>query len=242
MKNFSKIEKKWQKIWEKEKIYKSASELNKKSKKFYVLDMFPYPSGEGLHVGHPRGYIATDVSARYKMMNGYGVLHPMGWDAFGLPAENYALKHKIHPKIAVAKNIKRFKEQLNKFGFTYDWGKEINTTDPEYYKWTQWIFLKMFENGLVYESHEPIIWCPSCRTSLALEDLENGECERCGNKVERKPLRQWVLKMTAYAEKLLAGLKSLDWPEPIKEQQKNWIGKSEGVLIKFKVKSEKGKS
>ena len=233
--DFGKIEKKWQKIWYKEGIYKSAGWRNGKPKKFYVLDMFPYPSGEGLHVGHPRGYIATDVSARYKTMNGYGVLHPMGWDAFGLPAENYALKHKIHPKIAVSKNIKRFKEQLSKFGFTYDWDKEINTTDPEYYKWTQWIFLKMFENGLVYESREPIIWCPSCRTSLALEDLENGGCERCGSAVEKKPLRQWVLKMTAYAEKLLDGLKSLDWPEPIKEQQKNWIGKSEGTTIKFKL-------
>ncbi|MEK7553632.1 MAG: class I tRNA ligase family protein, partial [Patescibacteria group bacterium] len=235
--NFNKIDKKWQKIWEKEGVYKNY----KKSKKFYVLDMFPYPSGDGLHVGHPRGYIATDVIARFKMMQGYSVLHPMGWDAFGLPAENYALKNKIHPKIAVQKNIKRFKEQLNKFGFTYDWDKEINTTDPEYYKWTQWIFLKLFENGLVYGSNEPIIWCPSCKTGLALEDLEDGKCERCGSEVEKKPLRQWVLKMTAYAEKLLDGLKSLDWPESIKEQQKNWIGKSEGATIKFKVQSSKFK-
>ena len=235
--DFNKIDKKWQKIWEKEGVYKNY----KKSKKFYVLDMFPYPSGDGLHVGHPRGYIATDVIARFKMMQGYSVLHPMGWDAFGLPAENYALKNKIHPKIAVQKNIKRFKEQLNKFGFTYDWDKEINTTDPEYYKWTQWIFLKLFENGLVYGSNEPIIWCPSCKTGLALEDLEDGKCERCGSEVEKKPLRQWVLKMTAYAEKLLDGLKSLDWPESIKEQQKNWIGKSEGATIKFKVQSSKFK-
>ncbi len=227
----SKIEKKWQRIWEKKKIYKSRG----KGKKFYVLDMFPYPSGEGLHVGHPRGYIATDVVARFKMRRGFDVLHPMGWDAFGLPAENYALANKIHPKIAVSKNIKRFKEQLNKIGFTYDWEKEINTTDPEYYKWTQWIFLKMFEKGLVYGSEEPIIWCPSCKTGLALEDLEDGRCERCGSEVEKKPLRQWVLKMTAYAEKLLSDLKSLDWPQPIIDQQRNWIGKSEGATIKFKI-------
>jgi leucyl-tRNA synthetase len=237
MSNFNRFETRWQKIWEKERIYKNY----KKQKKFYVLDMFPYPSGEGLHVGHPRGYIATDVIARYKMMQGYSVLHPMGWDAFGLPAENYALKHKIHPKIAVSKNIKRFKEQLNKFGFTYDWDREINTTDPEYYKWTQWLFLKLFENGLVYESFEPIIWCPSCKTGLALEDLEDGKCERCGSEVEKKPLRQWVLKMTAYAEKLLEGLKDLDWPESIKEQQRNWIGRSEGALLKFNVKCDKKK-
>ncbi len=236
-KNFNKISKKWQKIWEKEGIYKNY----KKPKKFYVLDMFPYPSGEGLHVGHPRGYIATDLIARYKQMQGYSVLHPMGWDAFGLPAENYALKHKIHPKIAVSKNIKRFKEQLNKFGFTYDWDREINTTDPEYYKWTQWIFLKLFENGLVYESFEPIIWCPSCKTGLALEDLEDGKCERCGSEVEKKPLRQWVLKMTAYAEKLLKGLEELDWPESIKEQQKNWIGKSQGAEIEFRILNSKFK-
>jgi leucyl-tRNA synthetase len=237
MSNFNRFETKWQKIWEKERVYKNY----RKPKKFYVLDMFPYPSGEGLHVGHPRGYIATDVIARYKMMQGCSVLHPMGWDAFGLPAENYALKHKIHPKIAVSKNIRRFKEQLNKFGFTYDWDREINTTDPEYYKWTQWIFLKLFENGLVYESFEPIIWCPSCKTGLALEDLEDGKCERCGSEVEKKPLRQWVLKMTAYAEKLLDGLKDLDWPESIKEQQRNWIGRSKGALLKFNVKCDKKK-
>jgi len=231
--NPQKIERKWQKIWEKEKIYKNRL----KGKKFYVLDMFPYPSGEGLHVGHPRGYIATDVVARFKMRRGFDVLHPMGWDAFGLPAENYALANKIHPKIAVSKNIKRFKEQMNKIGFTYDWNKEINTTDPEYYKWTQWIFLKMFERGLVYSSHEPIIWCPSCKTGLALEDLEDGKCERCGSEVEKKPLRQWVLKMTAYAERLLNDLKFLDWPQPIIDQQRNWIGKSEGATIRFSIVS-----
>ncbi|MCR4275728.1 MAG: leucine--tRNA ligase [Candidatus Wolfebacteria bacterium] len=235
MYNPQKIERKWQRVWEKEKIYKSRG----KGKKFYVLDMFPYPSGEGLHVGHPRGYIATDVVARFKMRRGFDVLHPMGWDAFGLPAENYALANNIHPKISVSKNIKRFKEQMNKIGFTYDWNKEINTTDPQYYKWTQWIFLKMFESGLVYGSEEPIVWCPSCKTGLALEDLEDGKCERCGSEVEKKPLRQWVLKMTAYAEKLLNDLKSLDWPQPIIDQQRNWIGKSEGAIIKFVVRSSK---
>ena len=234
MYNPQKIERKWQKFWQAKKIYKSRG----KGKKFYVLDMFPYPSGEGLHVGHPRGYIATDVVARFKMRRGFDVLHPMGWDAFGLPAENYALANKIHPKIAVNRNIKRFKEQMNKIGFTYDWDKEINTTDPEYYKWTQWIFLKMFERGLVYGSREPIIWCPSCKTGLALEDLEDGKCERCGSEVEKKPLRQWVLKMTAYAEKLLNDLKSLDWPQPIIDQQRNWIGKSEGATIKFVVRPD----
>ncbi len=231
--NFKKIEKKWQKIWEEEGIYKNYQ----RPKKFYVLDMFPYPSGEGLHVGHSRGYIATDVIARYKLMNGYSVLHPMGWDAFGLPAENYALKNKIHPKIAVDKNIKTFKKQLEKFGFTYDWEKEINTTDSNYYKWTQWIFLQLFKCGLAYESFEPINWCPSCKTGLANEDLEDGKCERCGSEIEKKPLRQWVLKMTAYAEKLLDGLRDLDWPESIKEQQRNWIGRSEGAEIEFRIKN-----
>lgn len=156
--------------------------------------MFPYPSGAGLHVGHPKGYIATDVVARMKMLQGYNVLHPMGWDAFGLPTENYAIKNKIHPSIATEKNIAIFKAQLEKLGFTYDWSREINTTDPEFYKWTQWVFLQMFKKGLAYESYEPIIWCPSCQTGLAMEDLENGKCERCGSEVERKPMRQWVLK------------------------------------------------
>lgn len=203
--------------------------------------MFPYPSGEGLHVGHPKGYIATDVVSRFKMLQEYSVLHPMGWDAFGLPAENYAIKNKVHPKEAVEKNIATFKGQLKKFGFTYDWDREIKTTDPEYYKWTQWIFLKMYKKGLAYESDEPINWCPSCRTGLALEDLENGLCERCGTQVVKKKIKQWVLKMTDYADRLLYDLdrEDLDWEESIKEQQRNWIGRSEGAVIKFKIENPK---
>ena len=228
------IEKKWQKYWEEKGIFKNYS----RDEKFYVLDMFPYPSGEGLHVGHPKGYIATDVVARYQQLRGKSVLHPMGWDAFGLPAENYALKNKLHPRISVEKNIKRFKSQLEAIGCTYDWDREIDTTDPDYYRWTQWIFLKLFEKGLAYESHEPINWCPSCKTGLANEDLENGKCERCGSDIEQKPMRQWVLKMTEYAERLLRDLDSedLDWETSIVEQQKNWIGRSEGAEVDFGVK------
>jgi leucyl-tRNA synthetase len=228
-----KIEKKWQKRWAENGIYKDYS----RDKKFYALDMFPYPSGAGLHVGHPKGYIATDVVARFKMLKGYSVLHPMGWDAFGLPAENYALKNKIHPEAAVKENIKTFKKQLELFGFTYDWDREINTTDPGYYKWTQWIFLKMFEKGLAYESNEPINWCPSCKTGLANEDLEDGLCERCGSQVVQKKMRQWVLKMTAYADRLLEDLdqEKLDWEESIIEQQKNWIGRSEGAEFELRI-------
>jgi leucyl-tRNA synthetase len=231
--NHKEIEKRWQKKWEESGIYKDYS----KKKKFYALDMFPYPSGAGLHVGHPKGYIATDVYSRFMMLNGYSVLHPMGWDAFGLPAENYAIANKIHPKIAVEKNIATFKSQLLKFGFTYDWDREINTTDPEYYKWTQWIFLKMFERGLAYESHEPINWCPKCKTGLANEDLENGLCERCGTQVEQKKMRQWVLKMTDYADRLLEDLdkEELDWEDSILEQQKNWIGRSEGAEFELRI-------
>ena len=195
------IEKKWQEKWEKDKLYTTTEEKGKDT--CYVLDMFPYPSGEGLHVGHPKGYIATDIFSRYKRMQGTNVLHPMGWDAFGLPAENYAIKNKVHPRKAVEDNIARFKEQLSKIGFNYDLDREINTTDPEYYKWTQWIFLQLFKADLAYESDEPINWCPSCKTGLANEDLEGGRCERCGSLVEQKPLRQWVLKMTDYADRLL---------------------------------------
>ena len=230
-----KIEAKWQKKWAKDGIYKT--EDGGKKPKCFVLDMFPYPSGEGLHVGHPKGYIATDIYSRYKKMNGFSVLHPMGWDAFGLPAENYAIKNKVHPKVAVSKNIKRFKEQLSKIGFNYNWKREINTTDPEYYRWTQWIFLQMFKKGLAYESYEPINWCPSCQTGLANEDLDGDRCERCDSKIERKPMRQWVLKITKYADRLLEDLADLPWPDSIKESQKNWIGRSEGVEINFKVKN-----
>lgn len=230
------IEKKWQERWQASGLYKTDGDSNKE--KLFVLDMFPYPSGEGLHVGHPKGYIATDVYSRFKKMSGYEVLHPMGWDAFGLPAENFAIKHKVHPRVAVEKNIANFKAQLAHLGFNYDWSREINTTDPEYYKWTQWIFLKLLEKGLAFESHEPINWCPGCQTGLANEDLESdGTCERCGSVVEKRPMRQWVLKITAYADRMLQDLDSLDWPEHIKEAQRNWIGKSEGAEIDFKLTS-----
>jgi len=235
--NHQEIEKKWQKKWAETQIYKTQDTDDKP--KYFVLDMFPYPSGAGLHVGHPKGYIATDVIARFKMLNGFNVLHPMGWDAFGLPAENYALKMKTHPRIATEQNVARFKQQLEILGLTYDWDREINTTDPQYYKWTQWIFLQMFKKGLAFESYEPINWCPSCKTGLANEDLENGKCERCCSEIEQKPMRQWVLKITDYAEKMLDGLKDLDWEDSIIQMQKNWIGRSEGAEIKFQVKSEK---
>ena len=227
------IEKKWQAKWKETDLYKTDESSGKE--KVYVLDMFPYPSGEGLHVGHPKGYIATDVYSRYKKMSGYEVLHPMGWDAFGLPAENFAIKHKVHPRVAVEKNIQNFKDQLSHLGFNYDWSREINTTDPEYYKWTQWIFLKLLEKGLAYESFEPINWCPSCQTGLANEDLESdGTCERCGSVVEKRPMRQWVLRITEYADRLLEDLDTLTaWPDHIKEAQRNWIGRSKGAKIAF---------
>jgi len=235
--NHKKIEKKWQKEWAKKKIYKTEEVSSKE--KFYILDMFPYISGEGLHVGHPKGYIATDVVSRMKRMQGNNVLHPMGYDAFGLPAENYAIKTKTNPTISVKKNIKHFKEQLEIIGFDYDWTREINTSDPNYYRWTQWIFLKLLEKGLAYESYEPINWCPVDKTGLANEDVENGRCERCGALVEKRPMRQWVLKITDYAERLLADLDELDWPKSIKESQRNWIGKSDGAEIRFKLKDER---
>ncbi|NCT54976.1 leucine--tRNA ligase [Candidatus Falkowbacteria bacterium] len=232
------LEKKWQKIWQDSNLYKTVEDFSRP--KYYILDMFPYPSGAGLHVGHPKGYIATDIFARYKRLKGFNVLHPMGWDAFGLPAENYAIKNKIHPKKATDENIATFKKQLSILGFSYDWEREINTTDPSYYKWTQWIFLQMWKNGLAYESFEPINWCPSCQTGLANEDLENGLCERCGSEVEQKPMRQWVLKITDYADRLLDDLEKLpDWENSIKDMQKNWIGRSYGTEIIFKVKNSK---
>jgi leucyl-tRNA synthetase len=236
MKNYdpSKIERKWQNEWARRKIYKTGSRLKSSKKdrcKFYILDMFPYPSGEGLHVGHPKGYIATDVVSRMKRMQGFNVLHPMGFDAFGLPAENYAIQTKTNPATAVTKNIKHYKKQLEILGFDYDWSREINTTDPKYYKWTQWIFLKLLEKGLAYESYEPINWCPIDKTGLANEDVEDGRCERCGSVVEQKMMKQWMLKITAYSERLIAdldlkdvnGQPYLDWPESIKESQRNWI-------------------
>ncbi|MFA6047711.1 MAG: class I tRNA ligase family protein [Parcubacteria group bacterium] len=232
-----KIEPKWQKYWEEHPELYAAKNDSDKPKK-YILDMFPYPSGAGLHVGHLKGYIATDVYSRLKILQGFDILHPMGWDAFGLPAESYAIKNKMHPRIAVAENIKNFKKQLDPVGFTYDWSREINTTDPEFYKWTQWAFLKMFENGLAYEAEEPVNWCPKCKTVLANEDLENGKCERCGTQVIQRRLRQWVLRMTKYADRLLYDLdrKDLNWEDLIKEQQRNWIGRSEGTQFKMKIK------
>jgi len=233
--NPQKIEKKWQRIWAKNNYQIWHAPDNPKKKHIYILDMFPYPSGEGLHVGHVEGYTASDILARYYRMKGWEVLHPMGWDAFGLPAENYALKTKKPPQEAVSKNIRRFKKQLQSLGFSYDWQREINTTDPFYYKWTQWIFLQLFKKGLAYEDNIAVNWCPSCKTVLANEEVINGRCERCGTLVERKKLRQWVLKITAYADRLLRDLRLLDWPERVKTMQKNWIGRSVGVDVRFKV-------
>ncbi len=231
---FKKIEKKWQKVWAKNN-YKIWHAKDFKGKKIYILDMFPYPSGDGLHVGHVLGYTGTDILSRYYRMKGYNVLHPMGWDAFGLPAENYAIKMKKNPMTFVPKNIKRYKMQMNMIGLSYDWQREINTTDPEYYKWTQWMFLKMFEKGLVYEKLAPINFCPSCKTGLANEEVIGGRCERCGSKTETKYLNQWHIKITAYADRLLEDLEELNWPENVKEMQRNWIGKSEGYEIDFKI-------
>jgi len=231
--NFKEIEKKWQDYWKKNNSYGTKEDSN--NPKFYVLDMFPYPSGEGLHVGHLKGYVATDIVARVKRAKGFNVLHPMGWDAFGLPAENYAIKTGIHPEITTAKNISNIKRQMEMVGLSYDWSREINTTDPEYYKWTQWIFLKLFEKGLAYKKMLPINWCPSCKTGLANEEVVDGKCERCGTETTKKDIEQWVLKITSYADKLLEGLNDIDWPEKIKEMQKNWIGRSEGWEIKFPI-------
>ena len=230
--DFHKIERKWQVEWEQNPV--AQARPTGEGKKFYCLDMFPYPSGTGLHVGHWRGYVLSDVYARIKWLQGYNVLHPMGWDAFGLPAENDAIKRGIHPRVSTAQNSARFKEQLKHIAAIYDWSKELNTTDPNYYKWTQWIFVQMFKAGLAYEAKVPINWCPSCLTGLANEEVVNGACERCGAQVEQKEIRQWMLKITQYAEKLLDGLDTLDWPEKVKTMQRNWIGKSEGLEIIFK--------
>lgn len=233
---FETLEPKWQRYWERNKTFKAAeTPETPKEKRRYVLDMFPYPSSQGLHVGHPEGYTATDIYCRYLRMNGYNVLHPMGFDAFGLPAENYAIKTGTHPSITTAANIERFRSQIKSLGFSYDWDREVDTSSPEYYRWTQWIFLKLFEKGLAYEAESPINWCPSCKTGLANEEVTNGECERCGAKVNRKRIRQWILKITAYAERLLADLDALDWPEPVKLMQRNWIGRSEGANVFFPI-------
>jgi len=230
------IERKWQECWEQDPLVNRKRE-HASGKKYYCLDMFPYPSGSGLHVGHWRGYVLSDVYARMQWLKGDAVLHPMGWDAFGLPAENDALKKGIHPAVSTAANISVFKKQLKQVAALYDWSKELNTTDPDYYKWTQWIFIKMFKAGLAYQEELPINWCPSCLTGLANEEVVAGSCERCGAHVEQKKIRQWVLKITAYAEKLLSGLDMLEWPEKVKLMQKNWIGKSEGLVFFGKVKN-----
>lgn len=231
--NPAEIEPKWQKYWLENKTFKTPTDKSKP--KYYVLDMFPYPSGAGLHVGHPEGYTATDIIARYKRMKGFNVLHPIGWDAFGLPAEQYAVKTGTHPKITTEKNINRFREQLQAIGFSYDWDREVNTTDPNYFKWTQWIFLQLFHKGLAYEDEVAVNWCPELGTVLANEEVIDGKSEVGGYPVIRKPMRQWVLKITEYAERLLQDLDDLDWPESLKDMQRNWIGKSVGAEIDFKV-------
>ena len=227
------IEKKWQDIWEKEGTFRASNDRSKP--KFYALVEFPYPSGEGLHVGHPRPYTALDVLSRKRRMEGYNVLFPMGWDAFGLPAENYAIQNKIHPAVITERNVTRFKEQLRSLGFSFDWSREINTTDPAYFKWTQWIFLKMFEKGLAYKQEMPINWCPACKVGLANEEVVNGGCERCGHEVVTKVKNQWMLKITAYAERLINDLDLVDYIDRVKTQQRNWIGRSEGAEVSFQI-------
>jgi leucyl-tRNA synthetase len=233
--NPQKIEPKWQKYWEENNFFR-AKDFSKKLKK-YILIEFPYPSGEGLHVGHVRSYSALDAVARKERMAGFNVLFPIGWDAFGLPTENYAIRTGIHPETATKKNIANYKRQLKALGLSFDWEREVNTTDPQYYKWTQWIFLKLFEKGLAYQAEIPINWCPSCKIGLANEEVVGGECERCGAKVEKKTLKQWMIKITAYADRLIKDLEKLDYPEKVKAQQKNWIGKSYGTEIDFKVEN-----
>ncbi len=230
-----KIEKKWQKYWEENKTFRALEDPEKK--KYYVLDMFPYPSNDGLHVGHPEGYTATDIYSRYFRMHGYNVLHPMGWDAFGLPAENYAIKKGIHPAEITEKNITNFRRQIQSLGFSYDWDREINTSSPKYYKWTQWLFLELYKKGLAYKKKASVNWCTSCQTVLANEQVVQGACERCGSAVIQKELSQWFFKVTEYADELLECLDELDWPEPIKLAQKNWIGRSEGAQIEFRIQN-----
>lgn len=232
--NPNSIEKKWQKYWEENKTFKTSDDKSKE--KFYALVEFPYPSGQGLHVGHPRPYTALDIVSRKRRMQGYNVLYPMGWDAFGLPTENFAIKNKIRPEIVTENNIKNFKRQMQSIGFSFDWDREINTTDPDYYKWTQWIFIQMFKKGLAYKKEMPINWCPSCKTGLANEEVINGHCERCGGEVIRKVKNQWMLKITEYADRLIDDLKDVDYLDRIKSQQINWIGRSYGAEINFPIK------
>ena len=237
--NHKVVEKKWQKVWDDNKAFAATDDYSKP--KYYALVEFPYPSGQGLHVGHPRPYTALDIVARKRRMQGYNVLYPMGWDAFGLPTENYAIKNKIHPKIVTENNVKRFKEQLHSLGYSFDWDREINTTDPSYYKWTQWIFLKLFKAGLAYKKEMPINWCTSCKVGLANEEVVNGVCERCGAPVVSKVKSEWMLKITDYAEKLIEGLDHVDYIERVKVSQKNWIGKSQGAEVDFSIKGKEDK-
>ncbi len=232
--NHRAIEEKWRKHWEENPININDG----KKEKYYCLDMFPYPSGNGLHVGHWRGYVISDVWSRYKLMQNYYVIHPMGWDAFGLPAENYAIKMGIHPSKSTADNVSKIKEQIQEIAAIYDWDMEVNTTDPAFYKWTQWIFVKMFEHGLAYQKEMPINWCPSCKTGLANEEVVNGKCERCGEDVTKKNLNQWMLKITSYADRLLADLDKLDWPQKVKKMQTDWIGKSHGAEVDFQIEGK----
>ena len=228
--NHRAIEEKWRRDWEEHPINVEGDK-----EKYYCLDMFPYPSGNGLHVGHWRGYVISDAWSRYKMMQGYYVIHPMGWDAFGLPAENYAIKTGQHPRISTEANIKNIKKQIKQIAAIYDWDREVDTTDPNYYKWTQWIFVQLFKKGLAYEKEFPLNWCPSCKAVLANEEVVNGCCERCGTPVTKKNLRQWMLKITEYADRLLEGLDRLEWPEKVKKMQTDWIGKSYGAEVDFPV-------
>jgi leucyl-tRNA synthetase len=231
---FSDIEKKWQAYWERNKSHRTIEDPSvPKERRRYVLDMFPYPSGVGLHVGHPEGYTATDMYCRYLRMKGYAVLHPMGFDSFGLPAENFAIKTGTHPRVSTENNIVHMTDQIKSLGYSYDWDRVLSTHDPQYYRWTQWIFLKMWEKGLAYEAEAPINWCPSCLTGLANEEVEDGKCDRCGTGVVRRNMRQWILKITAYAERLLADLEKLDWSDALKQMQRNWIGRSEGANVRF---------
>ena len=238
---FSIIEQKWQRYWKEQKTFKVLEDENyPPERRAYVLDMFPYPSGAGLHVGHPEGYTATDMYCRYLRMKGYAVLHPMGFDSFGLPAENYAIKTGTHPRLTTQENINNFRRQIQSFGFSYDWDREVATSDPEYYRWTQWIFLQLYKRGLAYETQAPINWCPSCLTGLANEEVKDGHCDRCGSQVVRRNVRQWMLKITAYAEQLLEDLEELDWPQSVKSMQRNWIGKSTGAEIEFRLAAGDG--
>ncbi|WRX26624.1 Methionyl/Leucyl tRNA synthetase - like 1 [Theobroma cacao] len=247
---FNEIEPKWQRYWEENQTFRTPDDVDTSKPKYYVLDMFPYPSGAGLHVGHPLGYTATDILARFKRMQGYNVLHPMGWDAFGLPAEQYAIETGTHPKLTTLRNINRFRSQLKLLGFSYDWDREISTIEPEYYKWTQWIFLQLLKRGLAYQAEVPVNWCPALGTVLANEEVVDGVSERGGHPVIRKvlslfitkqPMQQWMLKITAYADRLLEDLDELDWPESIKEMQRNWIGRSEGAEMEFYVLDSDGR-